>query len=126
MNKKNKTLRWHDTNIVVELFNVEENEYTIPIIIDINHITLGTLLGSESACQISSPKNNFYYLGFKDKNPSIDCIIHECWHLFFNWLADIDSLQPNYRNLSGELYTIEFTELVEKIKNIIDNISNSY
>lgn len=70
----------------------------------------------------NSDKPLNYGVAIRKSDDMHDTVLHECYHLFFRYLSDIDKEKFGADELSRDLYCMEFMEMYEKVAGFFNKI----
>lgn len=73
------------------------------------------VLGEASAAAVFHVDTLEFLMVFR-KNYGVPIVIHECWHMFFGRMADIDDSDDiQFRDINKEVYAYDFEDLYSTI-----------
>lgn len=83
-----------------------------------NMLVLKAKEGSQfySIIQVASMTGRSPFLMVFRKNYGVPIVIHECWHLFFGSMTDIDDSDDiRFRDINKEVYAYDFGDLYSTV-----------
>lgn len=109
------TFRWRYALITVALVP-DKGSYTL------NHGKEEYLLNKSCAAGSYVCKHLTYLLAFR-KGYKPSTVIHECWHLFFFRMDDIDGNRYlHFDEVGNEVYAYDFEELYDIVSETLNNM----
>lgn len=104
------TIMLYDHNDEVKISHINGDDFTFPA-------TAGASFFFDTKHCLD------YLLTFRRDFLDDEYILHECWHLFFRYLAEIEPMDVSLEELGKEIYVYEFQQVYKEVKDALESLA---